>query len=434
MADERSGCPTASPRAFTRRSPPACAAAEAGLSRGHVARIILARARGPWDNQTGDSTYTALGRVAADWVAEGLQRTGLADVVDAQTMRVALAPPAQKPGAAIAPDVAALAERTNATLVLTGRLYQRGDSIEIWTQILEPRDRHIVRALPPIRSVANDPNALLVALRSRALGAVAQAVDGRMAELISSADKPPTYEAYREYLAGLDAYVPEPWNPAGLAHFLRAAQLDTTFTLPLVWAAFATTNPAVVPRDSGQPRFDALIAALSSRRERLSPLEAAELDYLEADNRDDLSARHEAAVRAARFARYSEWTYIAGGGAFRLRRYREATTTLHRLDPERGWVRGWTAFAVMLGQSHHLLGEFQEELADVALTFRADSSGNAPRLGLLVRPLSALARERDLNAVLDSAAGARGDGVRRPDFNGHRGGSSPRTPRVGQAP
>jgi DNA-binding SARP family transcriptional activator/TolB-like protein len=358
----------------------------------------------PLDNETGDTANAALGRVAADWIIEGLTRTGLCDVVDVQTLTLGLRRSPRTADSSEASDVKGLAERTGANLVVAGRMYRRGDSVEVWSRIVDPKTGRGVRALPAVVAAINDRNTLLVALRSRTLGAVAEVLDRRVNELVSTADQPPTYEAYREYIDGLDSYIPEPWKRAGLTHFLRAAQLDTNFVLPLIWAAHA--NISAVPRDSGRARYDSLIAVLTMRRDRLSPLARIELEYLRADVRDDLAGRHAAASRASQLAPMSEWTMIAGSTAFRLRRYRETIETLHRLDPGRGWVHGWSSYTPFLARSHHLLGEHDAELADALPLLRTDSASYSlmGAVVILGNALSALGHTTDVNMVLDSAA------------------------------
>jgi hypothetical protein len=82
----------------------------------------------------------------------------------------------------------------------------------------------------------------------------------------------------------------------------------------------------------------------------------------------------------------------------------------HQLDPERGWARDSRPFQY-LARAHHDVGEFEEELADVAFALRHDSTAVAPQaLDMLVPPLAALGRDHDLNAVLDSVAARRTDG------------------------
>ena len=353
----------------------------------------------PFVNHTGDSTYAPVGQIAADWITEGLQRTGLVDVVDVRTARLADRPPGLTAAAAAAlrADPNALARQVGATLVLEGSIYRRGDTLEARTVIIEPGSGRLVRAVPAVTGSTADPTSLLAALRSRALGALSESVDARLAPLVSTADVPPRYEAYREYVMGLDEFAKPGRRPYSRAHFLRAAALDSTFTSPIFWVIWTLNGlNGLDPR-----RRDSLISILAARAHLLSPFDRAGLSFLEREAHGDHAGAYRAGLAAAQLAPASNWWFNAATSAFALGRYREVLRLLHPIDPERGWVRGWVPHTMLLVRSHHALGEFEEQLAHLAPLIRVNSQDTRLR-GMQMTGLVTLGRTKDVDAILAS--------------------------------
>ena len=90
-------------------------------------RVVVA----PLTNQTGDPEFDVFGQIAADWISEGLQRTGLVGVVPSMT--------AQEHARRITgTDVSTeLANATGAGIVVSGTAYLQGDSLQIHTQVVD---------------------------------------------------------------------------------------------------------------------------------------------------------------------------------------------------------------------------------------------------------------------------------------------------------
>ena len=100
-----------------------------------VARLIDARAAGAvagrkrvlvavFDNRTGDTTLQSLGRMTQDWIAQGILRMNLVDLVDPRAVFVQ-----GRTAAGAAVDPVTLARRTGATMVISGSYYRTGDTL-----------------------------------------------------------------------------------------------------------------------------------------------------------------------------------------------------------------------------------------------------------------------------------------------------------------
>src|SRR2546425_11845821 len=68
------------------------------------------------------------------------------------------------------------------------------------------------------------------------MAALATLFDSRLSLWAKAAGQPPSFEAYQEFIQGLDRMVQFDSRGA-IGHFRRAALEDTTFRLPLIFAA-----------------------------------------------------------------------------------------------------------------------------------------------------------------------------------------------------
>jgi DNA-binding SARP family transcriptional activator/TolB-like protein len=342
----------------------------------------------PLENQTGSARLDPLGSMAADWITHGLAATGAFEVVPATALLAARRHVASGEGGA--PPLAALVRETGARAVVAGAFYRQGDSLIFHASVTRARDGRVLAAVAPVAASAALPVEGVDRLRQRVLAAVAplQAAPSHA----RAAAAPPTFEAYRSYLAGMEAFVGN--DPAGaLRHFERAASTDGTYAMPLLAAAIMHMNlGSLHAADSIALRVEAL-------RDGLGPLEDATLDMLRAWLRGDDAAAYEAVVRQARIAPNTIGHYQVAEQARRLNRPREAIRVLRELQPERGELRGWRAYWRELAGAHHMLGEHRRELA-AARRARALHPDSPMIVRLEVRALAALGRERDIEAPL----------------------------------
>jgi DNA-binding SARP family transcriptional activator/TolB-like protein len=168
-----------------------------------------------FDNRTGDAELSSLGRMTQDWITQGVVRTHLAEVVDPRSVFVQ-----GRSGGADA-DPIAMARRTGAGTVVSGDYYRSGDTLLFQASVVDVHAGRIMRAVGPIVSSVRTPVAALDELRSRVLSAIASAVDIRATQDLEHGELP-TFDAYRDYVDGWDAF----WhgdNPRAQALFLRAA-------------------------------------------------------------------------------------------------------------------------------------------------------------------------------------------------------------------
>ncbi len=310
------------------------------------ARVLVAA----FENRTGDSRYDVLGYVAQDWITQGLQQTQLVNVVDPLSATVAARETnrdsAKLTGAALA---AAMAHGAGARVVVWGAIYEQGDSLRFRSHITDVATGRILMTLDPVSSPVTDPTFATQQLRSRIAGAIAALVDRRIVSQTGPTGRPPTFEAYREYVLGLEQYQARRYDRA-LPYFLSAGRLDTTFVLPLIWAWFARDSQGL------QDEADSIVAVLESRRDRLTPLEGYATDFFSAVHNHDLAGKLAALMAGARLSPGSTFSHNAAMFLNLVNRPREALHYTEAVDPEHGWVRRWPAYWGEVSTATHSLG------------------------------------------------------------------------------
>ncbi|HEY6110512.1 MAG TPA: BTAD domain-containing putative transcriptional regulator, partial [Gemmatimonadales bacterium] len=180
-------------------------------------------------NRTGDSALNPLGGMAADWIERGLAQTGLLEIADRLWLDTAH-------GTGDSAFAQAIAAARRAGTVVWGSFYRQGDSIRFEAQISDARTWTILGSVTPVTAPIGDPTRAIEALRQRVTASLATRFDPKLRDWAEAASQPPTYEAYQEFLAGLEAFQRIDAREA-LRHYYRAAGMDSTYTLPLVEAA-----------------------------------------------------------------------------------------------------------------------------------------------------------------------------------------------------
>ena len=134
----------------------------------------------PLENQTGDANLDPVGRLAADWINQGLSGTGLVEVVPS----IEVIPNLPRDPGRTSPDPFAqaldLARENRAGMVVYGTYYQRAEGLEFHVQISTVKTRELLQAIGPVRTLPEDPMGAVDILRQRAMIAMAVHLDARM--------------------------------------------------------------------------------------------------------------------------------------------------------------------------------------------------------------------------------------------------------------
>jgi DNA-binding SARP family transcriptional activator/TolB-like protein len=346
-----------------------------------------------FENRTGDPKLETLGRMAEDWLSQGLLHTHLVDVVDPRVVFVQN----RSPGATVS-DPLTLARKTGATFVVTGSYYRTGDSVLFQAEVSDARTGRIVRAVGPIGARSDSAVRALDDLRSRVMTALASVVDLHGSHDIENGGEIPPFDAYQAYVEGLDAN----WHGdarRAVQYFLDASRRDPAFTDAAVTAASVASNA------NECALIDSIAHSLDAAARRLDRVQRLTLQIAVARchgrNEEMLRLTLE---RADLEPQTSSLRMSAVAAALWANRPHRALELLQHVNPETdlAWSTDSSHFYYWNGYAEalHLLGEHNAELASAN---RMSSVAPLTKAWLRGRALAALARPAETLAIVDTA-------------------------------
>ncbi len=358
----------------------------------HPQRVVVA----VLENRTGDPALDNLGFMAADWVTQGLAQTGVVEVVPSVSVITSAMSGGQHAGLRDAAAIRALGRATGAATVVSGGYYRQGDSVRFHVQIAAAEDGRVLRALEPVAAPLSKALTAVEALRQRVMAALATLFDSRLSRWATTASQPPTFQAYQEFIAGLDRFAQ--FDPRGaIMHFERASAADTTFRLPLIFAANSYMNV-------GQfAAAESLAHVVERASTRLAPLDRAYLAWVLAICRGDPEMAFQSSRTMIQLAPGSDAVYPFAEAAVAINRPRAALNALRELDPDHGFLHGTWVYWQDLTGVLHMLGEHQEELKQAREAERR-FPGNLQVLTMQIGALAALGRSADVRSLLATSA------------------------------
>ena len=188
---------------------------------------------------------------------------------------------------------------------------------------------------------------------------------------------------------------------AGIESFLRSADADPTFTLPLLWAINSLKDGGFQRRAEA----DSLARRLLRSRDRLAPLDQAALDALFAQLNQQYLVSLDGYRRALSLAPGSGWVISAARAALGARRPAEAVAFLVDGGAESAVLEESTQYWRVLTSAYHALGEHDAELRAARRLKALPPGSPADVYNGFFREATALAasgRIRELMAQYDS--------------------------------
>ena len=349
-------------------------------------RVVVA----PLENRTGDPKLEAVGTMVAEWVTQGLLRTGLVQVVDGRTMLET----ARDAGPTRGDDyLHTLAERTGAGTVVSGSYFVDGDQLRFSMRVTGAPSGEVRHTIDIVNAPVSRPTAALEPLRQRITGALAVLLDPRLNNWTARTSQPPTYEAYAEFLLGMDTFGAD--YESSVRHFTRAAQLDSSYWQAMLWAGMSFANLR------RYPPADSLFKILDRNRKNLASYDEANLDYFYSGFvRGDWEASYRGARRMLELAPSATHAFYAAGVTAQItNRPAEAVEVLQQVNRNEGWGKAWaTRIDNLIARSYHQLGDYDRDL-EWAQRVRASE----PNVGWThlaeVKALSALGRSKEALAL-----------------------------------
>jgi DNA-binding SARP family transcriptional activator/TolB-like protein len=349
-----------------------------GGSRLEERRIVVA----VFENRTGDPELDPLGRMAADWVTQGLDQIDVVDVVPSTT-GLAPRPDLLGPGLSEPGELRALAEATGAGTVIAGAYYLSGEAVEFQAQVVDVRSGRLLRAVTPVGGPLAAPGAVVDTLRQRVVGTVASVFDSRLTRP-APGGQPPNLEAYRAYLEGHRAYHSGPQMRLAQEFFYRAVELDSSFLDPRFYLFFTHWNLGEFEAADSNAHL------LVPHRPRMTPYQRSTLDWQLAAIRGDRAG----ALEAAR----ARGGLDVGVVALRANHPQEAVDALSDVPTISDWYFHW----LTLIEAYHMLGDFRRELVE-AERARQVYPERMRMLEAEVRALAALGRIDEVKQRLEES-------------------------------
>lgn len=192
-------------------------------------------------NRTGDTKLDTLGRMIAYQIEQGLSQTGIAEVVP--TVSVLESSRLIKAGSGVPEaqdELRALAERSGAGTLVSGAYYLIDGELQFHAEITDVVHRRPIQKLEPFKGSLGERDGLMTELRRRVLGALAAHFAPIMGEYVPKLRRPPLYEAFQEFLMGLDLFGVDYEQTE--RHFARALELDPTFVQAKLYTSVAYQN------------------------------------------------------------------------------------------------------------------------------------------------------------------------------------------------
>ena len=357
-----------------------------------LGRVVVA----PFQNRTGLNSLDVVGLMAGDWITEGLQKTGIVEVVPTPTAFQVSELLSDKPETAASHEpMSALAAETGAGTVVGGAVYRRGDRLLFRVSVADNGGNRVVGSLTDVEAPVSDPIAGVQEVRNRLMGWLALRYDDRIAVPGRFTAQPPDYDAYRSFSEGMTRYIAVD-NLNALDLFLDAFKRDSSFTVALLYASIASTN-------LGQwARADSLLQQVNVRRDRLSAYDQDWLDYRLAF----VHGNHEQALNAIRAAAkeapMSKAAYNHAVEAYLSGHLREALSALDALPPDKGAMRGFSPYWDVYGALLHALGLYDREY-DVGVAALKLYPDRMTRYSPIVRAQAAHGQLDDLASTLREA-------------------------------
>jgi serine/threonine-protein kinase len=346
----------------------------------------------PLTNETGDTSLAVWGRMAGDWLTQGLHQTGRVAVVPWPVSLHAV-DAVRSRGDERLKDLAA---ETGAQAVVTGAYYRNGNTIRLQAQVTDVNNGTMLAALQAIEVPADSIRDGIQQLRDRLMAVFAIRTDQRLSTVPGLIDEPPTYEAYRHFERGIERFNALDYEKAVNA-FLDAWRADTAFTIPLVYATTGYLNLGDFTHG------DSLVRVLRSKSNTLNPYHDLTLRYMEAMLAGDAMQALELARQAAAIAPGGRAEYTVAAVALSVGQVEDALKTLDQIDPDRGVLKGWAPYWYVLTHAQHLAGDFTRELASAEETRRRYPDSRAAWVHE-VRALAALGRVAAVDSVMTAAA------------------------------
>ena len=217
----------------------------------------------PFENQTNNSNLNPIGQIAADFISTKLIQNRFWQVIPSQDVFK------RTVYSGVVSNPLAEQEMTNdgdVDLIVLGHYNPLpGDSIMVVASVNDIAARKVLYTTPIIRCAASNPMKAITDIQQFIVGFLMFSKD----EDNATPTRPPRYDAYEEYLKGMELWTKNELGPANIAirigtdvekHFKRSIALDPDFLPPY----FKLTEMFAIDRKL--KRLDSVLTILESKK------------------------------------------------------------------------------------------------------------------------------------------------------------------------
>jgi tetratricopeptide (TPR) repeat protein len=357
----------------------------------------------PFTVASGEDVDSSLVAGLADWISTAVLSTGLLEVVGPDAVR-RLSPVGDERDdtSVINRATHEATQHSRSDIVLIGTIGTRRDSLVWRARLVDPTVSQVLRTVDVVTRADGDPIAGLEMFQDHILGALATVVDHRFSSWAGRSSQPSSYEAYRAFADGFEAYRGREFRRAA-ASFEVAAGEDGAFTAAVLWAAWAHWNHFQQGMSIHLVRrapADSILATLQPKRAGMSPWEVALHDHLLATTKYDLQGAYDAVSRMLEHSPDVEWTFRRFHLGKSLDRPNAVLLALEELDSDPQWLgSGEERYWSFKAWAFHRLGRYEDELALARAQWDKDPSNWRGRF-YMFRALAGLGRTTEAQAVL----------------------------------
>jgi DNA-binding SARP family transcriptional activator/TolB-like protein len=299
----------------------------------------------PFENLTGDPELDHVGRTASMVLTQALERTGLVTAKNFQNAWISFDYAQTQVEQGETSDLLGVfASEVGAGTILHGAYEFDGGELCFNTCVSDAQSGNLIRQINPICGDRDSPRGVLEALQPRVMGAMAMEFDEALTPYVQQVVHTPTDEAARQFQQGARLYLGETRYAEGRDKFLLAHELDPDFATALIFAGWAQSNYRYDP--GGRTLLDSIWGLVFERRSGLTPYESAFASSYEAFLKNDRRGHIAALEEACDIAPGEKACYnLAQAWSIYLNQPSRAVEVFtERLEPEKGWMRGWGAY------------------------------------------------------------------------------------------
>jgi TolB-like protein len=311
----------------------------------------------PLVNETGDARLSALGPMASDAITAALAQLSSLETVDARTVAATANVVEQIPRPFRGGSTSrAIAAETGAGVLVTGSYFLVGDSVQFRTRIVNSASGAVVQSLPAVSAAVKSPTTAIPALAQRVASALRSAADSDYFVSANSFSSTTSMEAYDLVRAAFTAL--RNGDSTALSLTRRALAIDSLYGSAIVLL------PVAAQYFQRYELTDSAIARALRLRDRMTPLEQANLDEMVAVRDGDLAAYMRATTREFNSAPNSDLTKSSlAATLLTARQPRRALEILRGMQPDRGILLGDANYWLNLSYARAQQDQLKEALA-----------------------------------------------------------------------